>query len=135
MAKVPDPEDSSFWDLVILGYYPKIVNFIYYLTQDRFLALANWNINSTTSSSSKSFCTITAQINSNQPMIAVWNLSSGDSHAVVIRGFYENTDVSPKVQQVYYADPGDGNYHITDYNWFAGNSSYIWVNTLYNIYV
>jgi len=38
MAKHPDFSDESLWHLAVQNYYPKIVNFVYYLTRDRFLS-------------------------------------------------------------------------------------------------
>ncbi|PKM76122.1 MAG: hypothetical protein CVU90_14040 [Firmicutes bacterium HGW-Firmicutes-15] len=38
MTNHPDFGDESLWHLAVQNYYPKIVNFVYYLTRDRFLA-------------------------------------------------------------------------------------------------
>ncbi len=38
MIKHPEFGDESLWHLAVKSYYPKIVNFVYYLTRDRFLA-------------------------------------------------------------------------------------------------
>ncbi len=38
MANTPEFGDNSLWSLAIQNYYRKIFNYIYYLTEDRFLA-------------------------------------------------------------------------------------------------
>ena len=38
MAYNSEPGDDSLWNLAIQKYYPRIVNYVYYLTEDRFLA-------------------------------------------------------------------------------------------------
>lgn len=38
MANNPEFGDGSLWNLAIEKYYPKVVNYVYYLTEDRFLA-------------------------------------------------------------------------------------------------
>jgi len=38
MANKPGLGDDSLWNLAIQKYYPRIVNYVYYLTEDRFLA-------------------------------------------------------------------------------------------------
>jgi len=38
MANKPEFGDDSLWRLAIQNYYPRIVNYVYYLTEDRFLA-------------------------------------------------------------------------------------------------
>lgn len=38
MADNPELGDNSLWSIAIQKYYPRIVNYVYYLTEDRFLA-------------------------------------------------------------------------------------------------
>ena len=38
MPKEPDWGENSLWHLAIQNYYPRILNFVYYLTGDRYLA-------------------------------------------------------------------------------------------------
>lgn len=72
-----------------------------------------------------------------------WNITStaltavgwtgGGAHALVIRGYYQDTSVS--MQDVYWIDPADASYHEDTYAWFVGNYYWNWLNTVSNIYV
>lgn len=98
-------------------------------------ALSHWNIHSNTAST-LSFSTVVSQINNNYPIKAgiVWK-SSGTGHALLIRGFYQNTDSS--MEQIYYMDPSPNadTYQYMTYSAFNDNSQFYWNNSLYYIYV
>lgn len=89
-------------------------------------ALDNWNINSTISTSKRTFSSVVSYMNSGKPIIAC-----GYGHTQVVRGYYEDT--SNGTQDIYYIDPyfRDG-YFIEPYSEFSS-----WWNSgcLYNIYV
>jgi hypothetical protein len=95
-------------------------------------ALLNYNVKSTTLLSNLSFDTIVYEIGRGEPIIAGVTASAG-SHAVVIRGYYQDTNAS--TQNVYYIDPTDASYHIMAYSSFVSNSTFKWNNTVHAIYV
>jgi hypothetical protein len=90
-------------------------------------SLGTWSVHGSSSSSSLSFSTIVGEINNGEPMIAGRN-----SHANLIRGFYQDT--SSSISDVYWIDPWPSytSYNITDYtnykaSWNGGSIKDIWL--------
>ncbi|MFK4345004.1 MULTISPECIES: papain-like cysteine protease family protein [unclassified Paenibacillus] len=96
-------------------------------------ALANWNVESTPIRSKVSFGEIISNIDNNMNLNAAIAWTSGGGHALLIKGYYQDT--SRSIQNVYYINPGDGSATVRDYNEFVSNSSWDWRNTLSAVYV
>lgn len=96
-------------------------------------ALSNWNIRSTTILNSVSFCEIISNIDKNMNLSAAIAWTDGNGHALLIKGYYQDTNKS--VRNVYYIDPADGTGYIKNYNEFVSNSAWDWRNTLSTVYV
>jgi hypothetical protein len=95
--------------------------------------LGNYNVKSTALLTTISFGDVIYNVEKNMNMISVISWSSGGGHALLIRGYYQDTGNS--TQNVYYIDPADGSYNSRSYSSFSSNSSWTWGNTLSAIYV
>lgn len=95
-------------------------------------ALAAYGVTSKPYLESLVFSDIKANINNNRNMIAAisWN-SGGIGHALLIRGYNENTVSGEK--NITYIDPADATYNMMAYNSFVHNNSWYWTNTLTGI--
>lgn len=81
-------------------------------------------------SSSANFATIQSEIyNYNRPFIAYWDLANFKRHAVVVRGYYDDS-----VDTVYYMDPYLYALTLTTYPAFKENYSHYWSTSIRSIY-
>ncbi|MBL0385277.1 C39 family peptidase [Tumebacillus sp. ITR2] len=95
--------------------------------------LSKYNIKSSYIATTMTFQTIANQASNGQPMVASISYTDGTGHALVIRGYYEDTSLSK--QDVYFIDPANATYNILPYGDFLSNSKFRWVNSVYAIYV
>ncbi|PWK13128.1 papain-like cysteine protease family protein [Tumebacillus permanentifrigoris] len=95
--------------------------------------LSKYNIKSNYLTTTIPFQTVANQLSNGQPEIAAIRWSWGDGHALVIRGYYEDTSISK--QDIYYIDPSNASFNIMTYSNFVSNSSFTWTNSVYAIYV
>lgn len=96
-------------------------------------ALANWNVSSTALLTTISFGDIIYNIDRNMNMNAAIGYHGGGGHALLIRGYYQDT--SNSTQTVYYIDPFNGSYNTMSYSSFSYNSNWYWGNTLTAVYI
>lgn len=95
-------------------------------------ALAHYGVKSFTHFEPMIFSSVKADINSNKNLVAMiaWN-SGGIGHALLIRGYNENTVT--KEHNVSYIDPANASYNMMAYNAFVRNNSWYWTNSLTSI--
>ncbi|MEJ8302293.1 papain-like cysteine protease family protein [Saccharibacillus sacchari] len=96
--------------------------------------LAKYGVSSATYFESFVFSKIKENINSNSNMIAAiaWTNGNAIGHALLIRGYNEDTVSGAK--NITYIDPADGSYNMMADSSFRSNNSWTWVNTLSAIY-
>lgn len=88
--------------------------------------LAKYGVASTPLSTTLTFISIVANVNSGSNPIALIQYNNLNGHTLLVKGYY-STD---SLQNLYYIDPADASSNVMGYSTFKANSSWTWIETL-----